>query len=372
LTFLDFLLRNLARRRGRSVFTVLGVALAVASFSLLYGLAAGMREAARVSLDERDVHLVVTKRGTVEFFSGVLPQSFVEDIRRVPGVREATAELATLAPLGDSNQALVVGWPPDSFEWRSVRLSEGVLPRPGEGEAIIGDMLAEAAGKKIGDAIELNFQSYRIVGITSYGATLNRGMVALPLEDLQTLMSREGMATLFEARLANPGDPAVVEATRRAIIALRNDVMVTTSEDLFRENRAMRMLDRMSTALAILSLAIACLSILNTMAMAVEERAREIGILSAIGWPRRRILGMIIGEGLLLSVVGSLLGGALGYLLSDRLSEFVLPGAGISAAARLDIALAAGAIALVIGGVGAFYPGLLAARLDPAAALRRL
>lgn len=371
MTHFTFLLRNLARRPGRSIFTILGVALAVAGFVLFYGLAEGMQQTARISLDERGVHLIVTKRGTVEFFSSVLPEQLVAEIRRVPGVADATPELAGLMTLGDDHQALVAGWPPDSFEWRTMALAAGALPRPGMGEVLLGDLLAEGLGKGTGDEIELDWGKVRIAGITRFAATLNRSMVVVPLADLQRMMVKPGQVTLIEVRLAAPDDAGAAETIRAAITRLRPDLAVAPAEDLLRQNKSLLTIRHAATALALLSLLVASLSVLNTMAMAVEERTREIGILAAIGWSRRRILVTIVAEGLILAGVGGTLGGGLGYVGSFALSEFVLPGSGISAAAILQIALAAGFAALVIGSLGALWPSWRAARLNPATALRR-
>jgi putative ABC transport system permease protein len=370
-THFAFFLRNLTRRPGRSIFTILGVALAVTGFVLFYGLAEGMRQTARVSLDERGIHLIVTRRGTVEFFSSVLPEALVVDIRRIPGVADATSELAGLMALGDDHQALVVGWPPESFEWRSASIIRGRLPVSGRGEVLIGDLLAEGLGRGVGDEIELDWAKVRVAGITRFAATLNRGMVILPLADLQQMTMKPGRVTLVEVRLAAPEDASAVETVRSAIGRLRPDLAVSSSEDLLQHNKSLLTIRHAATALALLSLAIASLSVLNTMAMAVEERTREIGILAAIGWSRRRILAMIVAEGLMLAAAGGVLGGASGYLGNFVLSEFVLPGSGISAAAAFEIAMAAGVAALFIGVVGALWPAVRAAWLSPAAALNR-
>lgn len=88
--------RNLLRRPGRSVFTLLGVALAVASYITLAGLSEGMIDGAAVGMRERGVDLLVSRKGMVEVFGGALPQALSAQIAAKPGVKEVTPELVSL------------------------------------------------------------------------------------------------------------------------------------------------------------------------------------------------------------------------------------------------------------------------------------
>ena len=114
---------------------------------------------------------------------------------------------------------------------------------------------------------------------------------------------------------------------------------MTTTDDVLRSNKAMQVLAATSSAISLVALAIAALSVLNTLAMAVEERTRDIGILAAIGWSRARILALILSEGLLLAGLGGLLGGGLGWLGNHVLNLLVVPGGGMSARATITLTL---------------------------------
>ena len=131
------------------------------------------------------------------------------------------------------------------------------------------------------------------------------------------------------------------------------------------------MIESSSLAISIVALAIGCLSVLNTLAMGVEERTRDIGILASIGWPRQRILLLILSEGLVLAGIGGLVGAALGWIGHDLLVDSLIPGAELQAGAKVVQALKALGIAFLVGLVGALLPAWHASRLSPAAALRR-
>jgi putative ABC transport system permease protein len=363
--------RNLLRRPGRAAFTLLGVALAVASYVALTGLSRGMIESAEASHEERGVDMVVTRRGMLDIFAGSLPESLGQDIRRRPGVADVAAELDTTLELSGDAQTLVAGWSTDQFTFREMRLARGRLPRPGEGAVVIGQDLAAAADVGLGDTIELSFTPFRIVGISAYENGFLRSMAIMPMEDLQALLSRPGQVTLFQVRLQRPGDPDAREAARRAIAALLPNLSVSSTAEAMRSSRLMQMIDSSALAISIVALAIGCLSVLNTLATGVEERTREIGVLASIGWPRRRILLLIVSEGFLLAGIGGVLGVLLGSVGHRILIESLTPGAALPATAMLGQALRAEAIALIVGLVGALMPAWHASRLSPAAALRR-
>lgn len=369
MTWLGFMLRNLLRRPGRSLFTLIGVALAVGSFLVLAGLSRGLSTVAGASLDERSAHLVVMQRGLVEFFSSRLPESFEAELRAVPGVARVAPELGAFLPAGEDHHALVGGWRTDSPFWREMPLLRGRLPAPGEGAVVLGESLAEALQADVGSTVKIGFAPLRVVAISGFNSMLNRGMALMVLEDLQALLARPGEVTLFQIRLTRPGDAAQTEAVRKAITALRPGIAVVTTDEVARENRTLRIVSGVSRAIALIALAIAALSVLNTLAMAVEERVREIGILAALGWTRRQILALILGEGLILAATGGLGGALLGGFGLSALSRVIVPG-GLEASTALVLGALGLAVAVAIGAAGAFYPAFRAARLRPAAALR--
>lgn len=371
MTWIGLVLRNLRRRPARSFCTMLGVALAVGSFLTLAGFSRGMSDAAHASLGERGIDLIVIKRGMLEFFSSSLPESLGQKIDRIPGVSAVSPELASLMPLGEERHALVVGWRPDSFEWRTTSLIRGRLPKPGEKGVLLGDALAELLHADIGSKVALSFFPFRVTGIAAFSNILNRGIAIMPLADMQEFLARPDQVTMFNIRLDRPDDPAAVHQVQTAISELRPDISVSTTEELLRSNRAVQILGRTSGVVAAVALAVASLSVLNTLAMAVEERTREIGILAAIGWGRRRILGLILGEGLLLAGLGGLLGMALGWLGWVLLDDLVARGSAPSLERAVGLLAVSVATGLGLGAVGAFWPAWRAARLDPAAAFRR-
>jgi putative ABC transport system permease protein len=122
--------------------------------------------------------------------------------------------------------------------------------------------------------------------------------------------------------------------------------------------------------ISILAIFVGGLAVLNTMLMAVMERTREIGVLRAVGWNKRNVLGLILREALILSVLGGAGGIGIAFLLAGGMQS--LPGIGqaIQPAWSVEIFLRAISIALLLGVVGGIYPAFRATRLQPTEALR--
>jgi putative ABC transport system permease protein len=113
------------------------------------------------------------------------------------------------------------------------------------------------------------------------------------------------------------------------------------------------------------------LMVLNTLLMAVLERTREIGILSAIGWSKERIMGALVIEGFLLSALGSTLGIVLGIGGSRLLSAIPAIGRYIAVRPTLGLIVITALAAIILGILGSFYPAWVATRASPADALER-
>ena len=122
--------------------------------------------------------------------------------------------------------------------------------------------------------------------------------------------------------------------------------------------------------IAFISLAVGGLSVINTMAMSVAERTREIGIKRAIGGSRRRIVSELVAESALIGFLGGVIGLALGAAIAMLGNELGRESGFLLFMLTPWTAFTAVAFSTILGAVAGLVPALHAARLDPVAALR--
>lgn len=363
-------LRNLRRRPMRSTLSIVGIALAVGSAIALMALSHSIEQSTQESLAERGADFTVTQRGASDMFGGFVPEELEGRLRSIPGVARVAGELIMFAPSGD-RQVLVAGWSPRSYFWAGVPLREGRLPEAGERRvAVIGDALAEALAKPVGDDIDISGEKFRIVGITKYASILNRGLTIVPLADLQEVAFRQGQVTVFHIGVAHGLAGADISRIKQTIETLGR-VTVSMTGDLVRNDRNVAVLKAVSLAVSIIALAMGAMNVLNTMLMTIQERTREIGIVAALGWSEKRIMVSIVLEGLMMGAVGCVLGVVLGYLASFLFAAIPTIGRYLSFTPTAALIVPTVLAAVALCALGSLYSAWRATRLTPAQALQR-
>jgi len=124
-------------------------------------------------------------------------------------------------------------------------------------------------------------------------------------------------------------------------------------------------------AVSILAVVVAAAGVMNTMARSVFERTREIGILRAIGWRTRRVVGMVIIEAVVLCAGGAVAGSAGGVVVTEILeaaSQSVR--SVIGPTYEPELFLRGAVLAFAVAVIGVIYPAVRASRLQPLDALR--
>ena len=126
-----------------------------------------------------------------------------------------------------------------------------------------------------------------------------------------------------------------------------------------------------SKIVSILTLLIAIAVLLNTFIMAISERTKEVGILSAIGWPRYMIISIFLVESLLLSFGGGIIGYLCSYpVMSILLSNFTAIGMYLPETPSINIFFNVLLMSLFIGLLSALFPALYGTKINIAKAIR--
>jgi putative ABC transport system permease protein len=364
--------RNLRRRPVRTSLAILGIALAVGSALALMSLSRSIKDSTRAGLDEMGDDLVVMQKGASDVFGGFIAEDTVERVAALPGIARAAGELFMFAPAGPDSNVLTQGWADTSYLWKKVPLREGRVPTAGEHDvAVLGEGAAAALNKKLGDEVTILGAPFRVIGIANYTAVINRGLVLMPLSDLQKISIRPNQVTMIHVNVEHGTAPVNLDQTKRAIEAL-GKLTASTANEVLDKDRNFAILDAVSLAISLIAVVMGAIYVLNALVMATQERTREIGIFAAIGWSRSRIMASIVVEGMVMCLIGCALGLALSFGAALAFPHIPAIGNLVSfkpSPALLGATLAA---AFVLCILGALFPAWRAIRMLPAEALRRI
>lgn len=221
-------------------------------------------------------------------------------------------------------------------------------------------------------------QSYRIIGVVKTGSGLLENMMGdyiptflyVPYTTLQNNLNT-GNFSQIAVRLKDNYDSE--EASEKIIRTMERSANVSGAymvTDLSKQKEnignIIRIFTLVLTCVGIISLFVAGLSIMNVMLAAVTERTREIGIKKALGSSRRMIVGEFLVEAVMLTLIGSFAGIAVGTLLSWIGARIL----GLTLIPKTDIMVMVVLFSVGIGVLFGSYPAMKAARLRPVDALR--
>jgi ABC-type antimicrobial peptide transport system permease subunit len=142
------------------------------------------------------------------------------------------------------------------------------------------------------------------------------------------------------------------------------------SGDFAESQEALAYVDGFTWAVSFLAVLIGGVGVMNTMLMSVFERTREFGVLRAIGWRRYQVLGLVLGESLVVSGLGGLVGLSMGMVGVRLVEHTPAVGGFLSGTFPLTLLAQGLGVALVLGLVGGAYPAWRASRFLPAEAMR--
>jgi putative ABC transport system permease protein len=370
--FTTLIARNLLRRGVRTVLTVIGLSIGIASVVAMLGIAWGFERSFLAINEAKGIDLMVVRAGVSDKLTSTLDQSLGAKLRAIPGVHEVAGSLMDVVSFEDANlvSVLVNGWEPKSILFRGIRILKGRALEPGDGQvAVLGRVLAMNLSKQAGDTLEVAGETYRVVGIFESDSLFENGGLIITRAELQRMMGRQGDVTGFVVTV-RPNDRASVEAVRKRIETAVPGVAAVPARDYVEGDIRIRLVKAMAWLTSAIALVLGSVGVLNTMMMTVFERTVEIGLLRALGWRRRRVLGLILGEALALGTAGALVGMGLGFVAIRVLSRMPTASGFVSSElppAALAVGLALGVSLSVTGGL---YPALRGASLQPTEALR--
>ncbi|MCS6906675.1 MAG: FtsX-like permease family protein [Anaerolineales bacterium] len=365
--------KNLMRRKIRTLLTVAGIAIGVAAIVSLSALADGFQMGSMALLRGSKADLVISQPDAFDLSMSSIDESLAAEFASMPEVKQVSGMIQGYSEAEGQPFFFVFGYPEGSFvlERYSIKGGAGLAAQGGKSvrgrPLILGAAAAEVLGKAVGDAVRVGGKVFRVVGIYETGDAMEDSGAVMLLKDAQELLGKPRQVSLFYIQLKHP------ELRERLIQRVQRrfpDLSIGGVQDLAEQSSLADMLRGYVWAISGLAVVIGGVGMMNAQLMSVFERTREIGVLRAIGWGKAKILGLVLGEALMVcfvgGVVGSLGGVLLIYLLSTTTTFF---GVNLSILRLTQFATAFGVV-MVLGITGGLYPAWRAAQLPPIEALR--
>ncbi len=274
-------------------------------------------------------------------------------------------------------------------------IGQGRFLQPGEGDAIvIGRGLAALLKVGVGDRVTLlgsaknqtvRQRTMTIVGIYNLGMPdAEKIAVLITLPEAQSLYNLRGQATEVAIFLKKVGQEKEIAPALRA--ALPNYEVDSWQELRPEIQQTLQTKKASSTFFGVVLVFIAAIGILNIMMMAVFERTREMGVLTALGMKGRQVLGLYVLEGTLVGVVGAAIGIAVGLALNLWLAQIgfdisyasgmgeisALMGTRIYPSLSMANVINRAVLVLVVSALASLYPAWQASRKEPVEALHHV
>ncbi|MDP2947915.1 MAG: ABC transporter permease [Chloroflexota bacterium] len=367
--FFMLIVRNLLRQRIRSLLTALGISIGITTVVALGVVTHSVKATAAEILRAGGADFAIGQSGSSDLTFSTLTSEQLGEIEAYPGVEHAIGVLMVISPLGSNPYFVQLGIEPADLAHFEVPLLEGrALAAGATDEILLGREASRQLGKGVGDTVELRDRRFTVVGIYRTGNVWEDGGGMLPLATVQEYERKRGLMTLIYVR-AKPGIDlaqltARIEQDHPELATLR------TLSDYSDVDQGMQLMDALNLAISFLAVFIGGIGVMNTMVMSVFERTREIGILRAVGWRQRRVLQMVLGESILLCVIGALIGSTLAVIFTRVILIFPVVRSFLALEYTPDVFIRGLAVGVAVALLGALYPAIRAVRLSPIQAIR--
>jgi putative ABC transport system permease protein len=378
-------LRNLVVRKTTTIMTALGIALTVAVLLSILALVNGLREAFRATGNPLQV-LVLRKGSEAELTSGISRLAF-QDMKFKAGVARAANGDPMVSPEGivlinvpsvdnpEGSNVTVRAILPIGIEMRpGIKLAAGRWFEAGKREVVVGKSISQRfPAARLGQKLAFGRGDWEVVGVMDAGKSSANSEI---FADLNLTAADVGRTQGFSSILMRATDPVTVNAL---INDLNNDQRLTVSartEMSYYESqtRSGLIIEYLGFFISIIMAVGSGFAAANTMYAAVARRSREIGTLRVLGFSRGSILLSFLGESLLLSLLGGIIGCLL-VLPLNGLTTGMMNGVTFSEVAfnfqiTPVIMLCGVLFAMTLGAFGGLFPARSASNKEILTALR--
>ena len=391
--FLTLTTSSFLAARMRSFLTGLGIAIGIAAVILLTSIGEGLHQFVLQEFSQFGTNIISIQPGKTQTQGsnvgvfGSSRQLSLEDadaLRRLPYIESVNPSVMGNAELkfnGKTRRTTVFGEGREFAQAFTMKVQSGTFWPDADDEqarafVVLGSKVKQelfAGQNPLGEYLRVGGQRYRVIGVMEpKGQVLGMDLddaVYIPAARAMELLNRPG---LMEIQVAYRADVAAEQVTRLIKDRMierhgREDFTLISQEEALEVlGSVLNVLTFAVAALGGISLLVGAVGILTIMTMAVTERTAEIGLLRALGARENQVLMLFLGEAIMLSALGGIMGLLIGVGIAQGL-HLIIPSLPVHT--PWLYAVLAELTAVTIGLVAGVAPAMRAARLDPVEAL---
>ncbi len=379
-----YVLRNMWRRKARTLLTVFGIVVGIFALTVLGALSARLDQQVNGAKTWFSSKITVVPPGSSLFGggdSGFLPLSKVAEIQAVPGVKNAVAGIGlqlTQGSTGFGSPELIVGSDLSQAEdeFNLIKIREGRILKDGDqGKVVLGSTLANKFRAKVGDTVQLRGDGFQVVGLYETTLSAPDNFAFVSYEDALALFRAANPYFQVQAIAANidvlPEPGVNINDLAATINTSVQGIKVISPADAVQQIAQFSLIfNAILLGIGFIALVVGGLSIINTMIMSVSERTSEIGLKKAIGAPTRSVLSEYLLESSMIGFFGGVIGVLLGLLAVNLLNRATSTNNVEVFAVTTLVVIGPIIFATVLGTLAGISPAFRAARLKPVDALK--
>jgi putative ABC transport system permease protein len=398
-------LQSLAANKMRSLLTILGIVIGVASVIALLSVGQGAGDSITGEIESIGTNVIYVLGGN-DSEDVTNPQDLTLRDARALNAAANSNDIAFVAPAinrsvevsyaDSSQQANILAITPDYQNVQNITIAEGAFISDSQVEGrsavvVLGPEIADRLlGRHtgiVGNTLRIGGYPYRIVGVAEAkgGSAFNNPdtNIYIPISTAQVRLPRGGTPDrvgiiLVSVETAEVADQAIeqirdiLRRTHRIPPRSPDDFTILNQQDFLAvANSITSVLTIFLGGIGAISLLVGGIGIMNIMLVSVTERTREIGLRKALGARKKDILLQFLTESVLLSMIGGMIGIGFGWAISLIVSQIALrSGTLLDISVTINSVLLATLFSAAVGIFFGYYPANRAASLEPVEALR--
>ena len=378
-------INNLRRRKAKVCFLVMGLLVGVASVVALLSITRSLAEDMVHKMDEFGANILIIPKseglslnyggidlGGLSFDQKEISQDDLAKIKTIDNAANIRLVSPKVLDVFEMNgqKALAVGVDfPSELALKKWWVINGTTPKS-DSEVILGRDAAVKLGVNVGSRLDIKGSELWVSGVLDTTGSQDDSLVFMPLPVSQKIFGKEGKISMVEIAALCKNCP-ISDIVNQISAIIPTGKVTAVQQVVAGRMDTLNHFQRFSLGISGLVLLVGAMVVFVTMMGSVNERTREIGIFSAIGFRSSHIMKIILLEAFLVSFSA----GLLGYLVGVGVTYGTLRALSDNAPnLTIDYTMAVGSVflAVLVGLLASFYPARSAAAMDPSEALRTL